>query len=82
MGSIQCSMERKDKTALNTCISAKNLFDKGENSGLFLAQKLHYTPNLVPSLHSSVLHTDFDMSDVTACCEITRKGGKESTCVQ
>ena len=37
------------------------------------------TPPVMPSLHSSVLHTDSDTSDVTACCEITSKCGKEST---
>lgn len=55
---------------------------EGEGSSLFLAQRLHCTPDLIPSLHSSVLHTDFSTSDVMARCEITRECGKESTCTQ
>lgn len=48
----------------------KNVRDD-EGFSLFLAQKLHCAPNLIPSLHSSVLHTDFNTNDVRACCKIT-----------
>lgn len=78
---LYCKLQRKDednKTARNTCVNAKDAFEKS----LFLATKNTTTPPVMPSLHSSVLHTDSDTSDVTACCEITSKCGKESTCVE